>query len=76
MVLTKKLQDIFNDRVLGPETPPVGRVRNMYLKNIRIKFERDASPKKVKDSIHEEIELFLAQHDFRSIRIDIDVDPQ
>lgn len=76
MVLTKKLQEVFKDRVLGPEAPPVGRVRNMYLKNIRIKFERDASPKKVKDRIHEEIDRFLAEHDFRSIRIDIDVDPQ
>lgn len=76
MVLTKKLQEIFKDRVLGPEAPPVGRIRNMYIKNIRIKFERDASPKKVKERIHQEIDRFLAEHDFRSIRIDIDVDPQ
>ena len=75
-VLAKKFQDIFKDRVLGPEVPPVGRVRNFYLKNIRIKFERDASPKKVKQIIQEKIDLFLADHDFRSIRVAIDVDPQ
>lgn len=75
-VLAKKLQDIFKDRVLGPETPPVGRVRNFYLKNIRVKFERDASPKKVKKIIKEKIDIFLTDHDFRSIRVAIDVDPQ
>ena len=74
--LTKSLQAVFKDRVLGPEAPAVGRVRNQYLKNITLKFEREASPKKVKDVIKEKIDLFLADHDFRSIRIDIDVDPQ
>lgn len=75
-VLVKELQKVFKDRVLGPETPPIGRVRNFYLKNIRIKFERDASPKKVKALAREKIDNFLADHDFRSIRVDIDVDPQ
>ncbi len=75
-MLAKKLQDVFKDRVLGPEVPPVGRVRNFYLKNIRIKFERDASPKKVKNIIKEKIDFFLSDHDFRSIRVAIDVDPQ
>jgi len=74
--LAKSLQITFKDRVLGPEAPSIGRVRNFYLKNITLKFERDASPKKVKDIIKEKIDLFLSDHDFRSIRVDIDVDPQ
>ena len=74
--LAKKLQAVFKDRVLGPEIPIVGRVRNFYLKNITLKFERDASPKKVKDIINEKLDVFLADHDYRSIRVDIDVDPQ
>jgi primosomal protein N' (replication factor Y) len=76
ITLAKTLEAIFKDRLLGPEAPPVGRVRNMYLKNITLKFERDASPKKVKAIIQEKINVFLSNHDFRSIRIDIDVDPQ
>lgn len=76
VTLTKSLQDVFKDRVLGPEIPPVGRVRNFFLMNIRIKFERDASPKKVKEILHQKINTFLSGHDFRSIRVDIDVDPQ
>ena len=75
-LLAKDLQKVFKDRVLGPEIPAVGRVRNMYIKHINLKFERDASPKKVKDIIKQKIDVFLAQHEFRSMRIDIDVDPQ
>jgi primosomal protein N' (replication factor Y) len=74
--LAKSLQTTFKDRVLGPEAPAIGRVRNFYIKNITLKFERDASPKKVKDIVKEKIDLFLSDHDFRSIRVDIDVDPQ
>ena len=74
--LSKKLKSIFKDRVLGPEAPSVSKVRNYYIKFIVIKFERDASPKKVKDIIKEKINVFLGDHDYRSIRVDIDVDPQ
>jgi primosomal protein N' (replication factor Y) len=48
----------------------------MFIKTITIKFERESSPKKVKDVIREKIEQFLAMHDYRAIRVDIDVDPQ
>jgi primosomal protein N' (replication factor Y) len=74
--LAKELKDVFKERVLGPETPMVGRVRNNYLQNITIKFERSASPQKVKAIIKQKQDAFLAQHDFRSIRFVIDVDPQ
>lgn len=74
--LAKSLQATFKDRVLGPEIPAVGRVRNLYIKHITLKFERDASPKKVKNVIKEKIDVFLSDHDYRSIRVDIDVDPQ
>lgn len=74
--LANSLKEIFNDRVLGPEVPIIGRVRNQYLKNITIKFEREASAKKVKDIILEKIDNFHSNHDFRSVRVDIDVDPQ
>jgi len=73
--LAKSLKAVFNERILGPESPTISRVKNLFLKNITIKFERDASPKKVKDVIKEKLNLFLSDHDFRSIRVDIDVDP-
>ncbi|MBN4072738.1 primosomal protein N' [Crocinitomix catalasitica] len=74
--LAKSMKTVFNDRVLGPEVPLVGRVRNLYIQHIILKFERDSSARKVKDIVHSKIEDFLSNHDFRSIRVDIDVDPQ
>lgn len=74
--LAKTLTDVFKERVLGPEIPLISRVRNLYLQNITIKFERNASPKKVKDILTQKLDDFLAQHDFRSIRVVVDVDPQ
>jgi len=74
--LAKELKDVFKERVLGPETPMIGRIRNYYLQNITIKFERNASPQKVKNIIKQKQQEFLAQHDFRSVRFVIDVDPQ
>jgi len=74
--LAKELKDVFKERVLGPETPMVGRVRNYFLQNITIKFERNASAQKVKEIIKQKQDSFLAQHEFRSIRFLIDVDPQ
>lgn len=74
--LAKLLTDVFKERVLGPEVPFVGRVRNLYLQNITLKFERNASPKKVKDILKQKLDDFLAQHEFRSIRVIIDIDPQ
>ncbi|MBK9591569.1 MAG: primosomal protein N' [Crocinitomicaceae bacterium] len=76
ITLGKNLKAIFNERLLGPETPTISRIKNMFIKTITIKFERESSPKKVKDVIREKIEQFLAMHDYRAIRVDIDVDPQ
>ncbi|MBK7130789.1 MAG: primosomal protein N' [Crocinitomicaceae bacterium] len=74
--LAESLKETFAERVLGPEIPAIAKVRNFYLKDITIKFERNASPKKVKDVIYQKLEQFLSKHDFRSVRVDIDVDPQ
>ncbi len=39
------LRHVFGERVLGPDTPPVARVRNMFIYRILLKMERTASPK-------------------------------
>ncbi|TND08181.1 MAG: primosomal protein N'' [Bacteroidetes bacterium] len=63
------------ERILGPEAPSVGRVRDEFLKNILLKFEREASIVKVKQIIESELTAFRARNEFRKIRVVIDVDP-
>jgi len=49
VLLTKRLRDVFGERVLGPEKPFVSRVALWYLQSIMLKVEAGASMKKVKD---------------------------
>lgn len=73
--LAKELRSVFKNRILGPENPLVGRVRNYYLKQIILKFENEASRKKVKALVQEKIDAFQSQRKFSSVIVNIDVDP-
>ncbi|MCB0479536.1 MAG: primosomal protein N' [Crocinitomicaceae bacterium] len=74
--IANELIKTFGNRVLGPEFALIPRVRNYYQKIITIKFERKASPAKVKQKIEEVIEGFRSNPTNRQVRIKIDVDPQ
>ena len=43
-----QLRYTFGDRVLGPEAPPVSRVKNMYIRQLLLKVEREASTSEVR----------------------------
>lgn len=73
--LAKPLRHFLGNRILGPEYPIVKRVQNYYLKIIRIKIEREASQRKVKEKLKEIIDGFYAKPMNKSCRISIDVDP-
>ncbi len=71
--LAHDLKLLFPKKVYGPEYPVVGRIKNLYLKNIMLKLDRDMNLSKNKLKILEEIALFQKKHS--SIRVVIDVDP-
>jgi len=70
----KSLRNSFGDNVLGPEFPPIARIRNLYLKNILLKIPKQQSLAKTKDVITRIKTSFLSISDYRSVRIIIDVD--
>lgn len=74
--LVKELRKQLGGWVLGPEFPAVARIRNYYLMNILIKFDRKASPQKVKDYIRDCIVTVKQHRDFKSVLMKADVDPQ
>jgi primosomal protein N' (replication factor Y) len=59
---------------LGPEFPPVSRVRNLYLKHVLIKIPQKQSLLKTKSAIGKIKSSFQAIADFRSVRVIINVD--
>jgi len=73
--LAGSLRDVFKERVVGPEFPVVRRIQNLYLKQIKLKLERDVSDKKIKERIQQLLDEFYSVPLNKSIRIIVDVDP-
>ncbi|MFP4448708.1 MAG: primosomal protein N' [Bacteroidales bacterium] len=73
--LARELKTIFGYRVLGPQSPLVGRVQNHYLKHILIKIEKEKSLSASKKLIREAAAKISNQQDFKTLSIHFDVDP-
>jgi len=72
-VLLKKQ---FNEKqLLGPEFPPVARIKNFYIKNILIKLPRNKELGSYKKWISVQIAELLAHPDNKGVRVITDVDP-
>jgi len=69
------LREHLGKRILGPEYPLVARIKNLYIKRILVKLERDDTLAKNKDTILELLDEFNRSSLYRNIRIQIDVDP-
>lgn len=70
----KSLRQVFKTNVLGPEFPPVSRIRNLYNKNILIKIPQSQSLAKTKEAIGKINNSFSSIKDFRPVRVVINVD--
>ncbi|MFD0862441.1 primosomal protein N' [Sungkyunkwania multivorans] len=72
--LAKALRQGLGEYVLGPEFPPVSRIRNEYHKNILVKIPEGQSLRKTKDHIQKIRNSFLAVPQYRKVKIVMDVD--
>jgi primosomal protein N' (replication factor Y) len=70
----KSLRTVFGKHVLGPEFPPVARIRNQYLKHILVKIPQKQSLGRTKEAILKINTSFLSVKDFRPIRVILNVD--
>jgi len=73
--LATGMKNVFKENVLGPEFPPVARIRNEYYKNILLKIPQQQSLGKTKKILQRIMESFKAIGAFRSIKVVINVDP-
>lgn len=70
------LRSQFADRILGPEAPLVGRIRNYYIQTILIKVEKEGvSIQKIKDALRGILTSFDADTANKGVYVQIDVDP-
>jgi len=68
------LKNVVRATVLGPEYPPVSRIRNQYLKNILIKIDKNESLGTSKRNIRRIEKSFKAISSYRSVRVIYNVD--
>ena len=61
--------------ILGPVDPIVPRIRNLYLKQLMIKFPARGARQTVKGVIVRSLKSFEAVGAFRSVKVNVDVDP-
>lgn len=75
-LLAQQFKSVLGNRVLGPETPYVSKIRNYYIRRMLIKLEREKiSHLKVKQDLRFMLEQFHAEKKFRQVRVQFDVDP-
>ena len=70
----KSLRQVFGINILGPESPPVARIRNQFHKNILIKIPKQQALLKTKEAIIKINNSFHSVPHFRSVRVVINVD--
>ncbi|MCL2435362.1 MAG: primosomal protein N' [Lentimicrobiaceae bacterium] len=68
------LQKRFPKQVLGPEFPLIGRLQNQFLKDIWIKFSKDAALEKKKETLQQVITQFQMHSKFKQVRVVVNVD--
>lgn len=70
----KSLTGMFKDNVLGPTTPAISKIRNYYIRHIIIKIPQKQHLAATKNNIVRVKNAFQSVKEFRSIRLNIDVD--
>lgn len=73
--LANALKATFKERVLGPEFPIIKKIQNLFLKEIKIKYEKSLSDSKLKERIQALLTDFYTKPQNKSVRVVIDVDP-
>lgn len=72
--LAGALRPVLNERVLGPEPPPVARVRDKHLRVVLLKLNRNRYTVE-KEFLREMIDRLFSQEGHRTVQLQVDVDP-
>jgi primosomal protein N' (replication factor Y) len=74
-LLADNLRQSLGEKVLGPESPYISRIRNQYIRQIIIKYEPEqVSSQKLKELIMERVFALKSQTAFKQIQVIPDVD--
>ena len=74
-LMAGKLRLVFNNRVLGPDNPPVARIQGLYIKKLVLKIETGSSIKQARYSLRIIQEEVIRSPGAKSLQVYYDVDP-
>lgn len=69
------LRSVFADRVYGPDQPVVGRIQNLFIFKVMLKVELSVKSEKVRELLKSVSDHLLSQPQYKSINLQVDVDP-
>lgn len=73
--MAERLRQIFGERVLGPDRPPIARLHSLYIRKIMLKIERQTSTEKVRKNLITIQQQMLSLPVAKNLNIYYDVDP-
>ena len=74
-LLQQRLQQSFEERVTGVIIPSVTKVRNQWIRQIRLRIETTANIARAKSILKEHITFILQQDNCKGTSIQLDIDP-
>ena len=74
MWLYQVFQQNLNLPVLGPEEPPISRIRNEYIRTILIKIPQNYPLQPTKKTIQKILDSFESVSQYRAIKVAVNVD--
>jgi len=69
------LRGVFNDRVVGPQAPPISKIQNWHIRKVMLKLETGISLPKVKGLLRDAINTLVTHPGFKAVVVQADVDP-
>ena len=74
-LIGRHMREIFDNRILGPDLPPVAKVKQLYIRKIVLKVENGLSQYKVNEVLRNIQQAYCEQPRYRSIVMYYDIDP-
>ena len=74
-LIGRRMREIFDNRILGPDLPPVAKVKELYIRKIVLKVENSLSQYKVNEVLKNIQQAYCEQPRYRSVVMFYDIDP-
>ena len=74
-LIGKQMREIFDQRILGPDLPPVAKVKELYIRKIVLKVENSLSQYKINDVLKNIQQAYCEHPRYRSMVMYYDIDP-